>query len=195
MKFRHAWRLWLASLALVAQPAHAQPHDPMENHRPEMSAATPSPYAGMEKRNIKALSDQEIADLKAGRGMGLALAAELNSYPGPLHTLELADTLQLSDLQRSHVRALVAAMKAETIPIGENIVAEEAALDRLFAERRVTQESLDAATSRIAVALGLLRAAHLRYHLIMMNVLSPEQAEHYVELRGYAANAHHDSGR
>ena len=186
MKFRHAWRLWLASLALVAQPAHAQPHDPMENHRPEMSAATPSPYAGMEKRNIKALSDSEIADLKAGRGMGLALAAELNSYPGPLHTLELADTLQLSDPQRSQVRALIAAMKAETIPIGENIVAEEAALDRLFAERRVTQALLDAATSRIAVARGLLRAAHLRYHLIMMNLLSPEQVEHYVELRGYA---------
>jgi hypothetical protein len=34
-----------------------------------------SSYAGMQTRPIKALSEQQIADLKAGRGMGLALAA------------------------------------------------------------------------------------------------------------------------
>jgi hypothetical protein len=32
-------------------------------------------------RSIKALSDQQVSDLRAGRGMGLALAAELNGYP------------------------------------------------------------------------------------------------------------------
>jgi hypothetical protein len=42
------------------------------------SAQSPQPYAGMQTRPIKALSDQQIADLRAGRGMGLALAAELN---------------------------------------------------------------------------------------------------------------------
>jgi len=36
------------------------------------------PYAGMQNRTIKTLSDQQVADLNAGRGMGLALAAELN---------------------------------------------------------------------------------------------------------------------
>jgi len=46
-----------------------------------------TPYAGMQMRSIKALSDQQIADLAAGRGMGLALAAELNGYPGPSHVL------------------------------------------------------------------------------------------------------------
>ena len=55
-----------------------------------------TPYAGMQARSIKALSDQQIADLGAGRGMGLALAAELNGYPGPSHVLELADKLDLS---------------------------------------------------------------------------------------------------
>ena len=55
-----------------------------------------SPYAGMQARSIKALSEQQIADLKAGRGMGLALAAELNGYPGPAHVLEVADQLGLS---------------------------------------------------------------------------------------------------
>ena len=48
------------------------------------SSAAPaqSPYAGMQSRSIKALSAQQIDDLRAGRGMGLALAAELNGYPG-----------------------------------------------------------------------------------------------------------------
>jgi hypothetical protein len=52
-----------------------------------------SPYSGMQTRSIKALSEQQVADLTAGRGMGLALAAELNGYPGPFHVLELADKL------------------------------------------------------------------------------------------------------
>jgi hypothetical protein len=65
-----------------------------------------TPYAGMQSRQIKALSDQQIADLRAGRGMGLALAAELNGYPGPSHVLELADQLGLSPEQRSKVQEI-----------------------------------------------------------------------------------------
>src|SRR6266536_386214 len=78
-----------------------------------------SPYAGMQTRPIKALSTQQVDDLRAGRGMGLALAAELNGFPGPSHLLELADQLGLSDAQRNTVRSLFEAMRAETIPIGE----------------------------------------------------------------------------
>lgn len=55
-----------------------------------------TPYAGMQSRQIKALSDQQIGDLRAGRGMGLALTAELNGYPGPSHLVELADQLGFS---------------------------------------------------------------------------------------------------
>jgi hypothetical protein len=47
------------------------------------AAQAPSPYAGQEQRPIKALSETEMRDLAEGRGMGLAKAAELNSYPGP----------------------------------------------------------------------------------------------------------------
>jgi hypothetical protein len=36
------------------------------------------PDAGMLTRSIKALSDQQASDLREGRAMGLALAAELN---------------------------------------------------------------------------------------------------------------------
>ena len=57
------------------------------------AAGGETPYAGFEKRAIKALSEQQIADLRAGRGMTLALAAELNGYPGPVHVLEHAEQL------------------------------------------------------------------------------------------------------
>ncbi len=63
-------------------------------------AASPTPYAGFQSRPIKALSEQQIADLKAGRGMGLALAAEMNGHPGPMHVLELGERLALTDAQR-----------------------------------------------------------------------------------------------
>ena len=72
----------------------------------------------MQARSIKALSEQQVADLGAGRGMGLALAAELNGYPGPSHVLELADKLELSADQRANVKAMFDAMKAEALPLG-----------------------------------------------------------------------------
>ena len=40
-------------------------------------------------------------------------------------------------------------MKAETIPIGERLIAQEAALDRLFADHVITPEKLSAATAEI----------------------------------------------
>jgi len=73
-----------------------------------------SPYAGLQHREIKALDAKQMDDLRTGRGMSLALAAELNGYPGPLHTLELADDLGLTAAQRERVQALFASMKAES---------------------------------------------------------------------------------
>src|SRR5204863_9277095 len=94
------------------------------------AANAQTPYAGMQSRSIKALSDQQIADLAAGRGMGLALAAELNGYPGPVHVLELADQLDLSRDQRASVQSLFDAMKAEAIPLGARLIEQEKELDR-----------------------------------------------------------------
>jgi hypothetical protein len=81
----------------------------------------------MQAHSVKALSEQQLADLRAGRGMGMALAAELNGYPA----------------------------------------------------------SLESATDAIGRTQSTLRAAHLRYHLTTAEVLMPEQARRYGELRGY----------
>ena len=187
---------FLAALTILAvQPAAAQDHGGVTTQSPVGAMApTISPYAGMEKRHVKALSDQHIADLEAGRGMGLSLVAELNRYPGPVHVLELADSLQLSDTQRTRTKALLEAMRGETVPIGERIIDEEMAFDRLFAERRITRASIDAATARIGAAQGELRAAHLRYHFAMVEVLSPAQVARYAELRGYDESGRHVHG-
>jgi Spy/CpxP family protein refolding chaperone len=156
------------------------------------SAQSPQPYAGMQARQIKALSDQQVADLKAGRGMGLALAAELNGYPGPSHLLELSDQLGLSADQRARINGLFESMKAETIPLGESLIDREAALDSLFARHTATWESVQAATAAIGEAEGKLRAAHLKYHLATISVLQPQQVQRYAELRGYGGAQGHE---
>jgi len=147
------------------------------------------PYAGMEQRSIKSLSDEQIADLRAGRGMGLALAAELNGYPGPAHVLENADALALSPEQRARTQALFDTMNAEAVPVGEQLIAEEARLDRLFAERRIDDASLAEITREIGLTEARLRQTHLKYHLAMMDVLSPSQIDAYRKLRGYGGRS------
>jgi Spy/CpxP family protein refolding chaperone len=154
-------------------------------------AQSHSPHAGLETRGVKTLSDEQVADLRAGRGMRLALAAELNGYPGPLHVLELADRLDLSASQRAEVEELHARMKAEASPLGERLIAEEAKLNEQFAARAITPASLTAATEQIGRTRAALRAAHLRHHLSTLDVVTARQAELYAELRGYAKGTQH----
>jgi hypothetical protein len=162
-------------LALASVAATAQVH----RH------STGSPYAGMEARTVKALSAEQIADLQAGRGMGLALTAELNGYPGPLHVIEHAAALQLTSDQERRTRTLFAEMKAETIPLGQRLIAEETRLDRAFADRTITPDTLKEATAAIGATQAMLRAAHLRFHLAQVEVLTRDQTRQYNELRGY----------
>ena len=148
-------------------------------------AMSQQPYAGLQNRPIKTLSEQQIADLNAGRGMGLALAAELNGYPGPIHAIELADQLHLSSDQINKLNQLFEAMKAETIPLGTSLIAQERQLNDSFADRTVTLASLQSSTKEIGTTQAALRAAHLIYHLSTVDILSPEQVARYNELRGY----------
>ena len=155
---------------------------------PGCAFAQSQPYSGLQTRPIKALSEQQIEDLKAGRGMGLALAAELNGYPGPVHVLELGERLQLSDDQRKNVQGLLSSMKAETIPLGEKLIAEEAELDRQFARKTITPAILTNATRAIGATQAALRAAHLKYHLSTLDILEASQIKTYAELRGYSGD-------
>ena len=107
-----------------------------------VTAQTPQPYAGMETRPIKALSEQQIADLRTGRGMSLALAAELNGYPGPRHVLELAGQLNLSHQQLQNVKGLFEEMTAEAVALGQTLIRQETSPRKLKAHAKLPRNEL-----------------------------------------------------
>jgi len=164
---------------------------------PLNTLAQTSPYAGQEARDIKALSAQEVDDLRNARGMGLAKAAELNGYPGPAHALELGAQLGLSEDQTAALKAIHGRMAEAAKGIGAAIIDTERDLDRLFAERRIAPESLGRTTAAIGELQGRLRAVHLVAHLETRAALSEEQVRRYDALRGYGTHQGngHQGGR
>jgi len=154
-------------------------------------AGQDSSYAGLETRQIKALSAEQIAGYLDGDGMGMALAAELNSYPGPKHVLELADSLRLTDDQHSRVEKIADEMKVAAVRLGTIIVDREARLDSLFAGGGITDQSLEALLAELGRLQGELRYAHLRAHLATRAVLTEHQRMLYDGLRGYGHTEEH----
>jgi Spy/CpxP family protein refolding chaperone len=164
---------WMSALLLAAVPLLG------------WSQTGRAPYAGQELRQIKSLSDEEVRAYLDGRGMGLAKPAELNGYPGPMHVLELAAKLELSEDQRARTQKAFEEMRAEAVRLGRLIVGKEADLNRAFAEGKVDANGLQQAVAEIARLQGELRVAHLRAHLTVKSLLSPRQVKRYDELRGY----------
>ena len=153
-------------------------------------AQTASPYAGQESRDIKSLTADEIAGYLTGKGMGLAKAAELNGFPGPMHVLELERQLALTADQRSRTQALFASMESRASSLGRALIDEERKLDRLFATKAITADALNRSLAEIGSLQAKIRAAHLEAHLAQAEILTPEQIAKYPALRGYAAAAH-----
>jgi Spy/CpxP family protein refolding chaperone len=157
-----------------------------------------TPYAGQQGRSIKALSDDDLAALRKGEGMGLAKAAELNGYPGPVHVLQLAAQLGLTETQRRDVQAIFDRMSAAAKPLGAELIERERALDQLFAKGDISPNQLGAATAAIGELQGRLRAVHLAAHLETRALLNPDQVARYQQLRGYgepqAPAQHHHHG-
>jgi hypothetical protein len=175
-------RALLGAVAVLAAVAHVSAQSP------------PSPYAGQGSREIKALSAEEVADLLGGKGMGLAKAAELNGYPGPLHVLELANQLQLTPEQTARTEALFKKMQGRAIDIGRRLVEEERKLDRDFASKSVTPARLQSSLERIAALQADLRRVHLETHLEQTVLLSHAQIAAYAKLRGYRDGGHSGHG-
>lgn len=153
---------------------------------PAALAQQQSEYVEMVARQIKALSSQQMQDLQHGRGMGLSLAAELNTTPGPLHVLELRAILQVSDLQARELGRIIASMKARAQSLGVEVIEAERALDSGFATGAIDEAGVEKLTQRIASLTGQLRAVHLKAHLQTKGLLSPAQISAYDEARGYA---------
>lgn len=145
---------------------------------------------------MKALSRQDMDDLKNGRGMGLAKAGELNGYPGPAHILDLASQLRLTPDQTRKVQALKDHVMASAKPLGLEIIQRERALEQQFQSGTITESHLASETEAIGKLQGRLRAIHLAAHIEAKRVLTPEQTAQYTDLRGYTTvsnTAAHDN--
>jgi len=165
---------------------------------PEPAAPPLSPYTEEVTRDIKSLSAEDISAYLSGDGIGFAKAAELNSYPGPRHVLDLADQLRLTDAQRSRTQEIFDAMRAAAVQLGEQIVAHERTLDALFQEHDADTKGLHTLLQELGRLQGELRFVHLNAHLQMKTLLTETQVHEYDQLRGYGdhPDAHqHDPGR
>ena len=156
--------------------------------RPDVPAR--SPYAGQEASPVRGLSAAEIADLLAGRGAGYARSAELNSYPGPRHVLDLGSRLDLSEAQHGRAQDVFDRMQREAQRLGAAIVALEGELSGAFAGRSISPGQLDAQVDSLGALYGRLRAVHLRAHLETTALLRANQIQAYDRLRGYGDSTH-----
>jgi Spy/CpxP family protein refolding chaperone len=152
------------------------------------SSSQISPYAGQEGRDIKSLSDNDVQSLQNGTGeafCGITKLAELNGYPGPRHILDMAPELQLTDRQRMEIKLIFQNMSNKAKSIGAAIIDIEQDMDRVFANKTITEEKLKLMLDNSADLYGQLRFVHLSAHLDTVQILTIEQVQMYNMMRGY----------
>ena len=154
------------------------------------AGAETAPYAGLDTRDVATLPADRIEGLRAGAGLGYALSAELNGLPGPLHVLELADTLELTPEQHTAVEKVRQDMLDRAVPLGAQLIAAETALDRAF-EAGTDAAEVARLTAAAAAVEAELRAAHLVAHLETAPLLDRHQTMLYARARGYGAAEGH----
>ncbi|OED42092.1 hypothetical protein AB833_07995 [Chromatiales bacterium (ex Bugula neritina AB1)] len=147
-----------------------------------------SPYASEQNRTIKSLSQNDIADLTAGAGWGLAKAAELNGVPGPMHLLEMKDEIGLTDVQIESIDRVFNEMRSDAKLLGKKLILQETALDDKFKNDVPTPEELRIQLAEIGETRSSLRYVHLSAHLKMPKILSASQIDSYNQLRGYTVS-------
>ena len=158
-------------LPLAVHAQHPHRHGQMQPGAPSQTEA-------------RSLTPQEVEGYLEGRGMGLARVAELNHYPGPLHVLELADALELSEDPRRDAQEARTRMLQEAVALGSEIVEKEKELDALFRAGTAGGDEVHALLLEIGRLKAELRFVHIRAHLEMREVLTPEQIRRYDQLRG-----------
>ena len=123
--------------------------------------------------------------MRNGEGMGLARAAELNSFPGPRHLLDLRGELDLNDGQIARIKVIHAEMKKQAIAKGEDILQAERHLANLFASGHPSATEVSRITEHLGIMRGQLQAVHLVAHIKSARQLTTQQIKNYDRLRGY----------
>lgn len=145
-----------------------------------------SNYAGQEAREIKTLSAEDIAALKAGKGWGLAKAAELNGVPGPRHLLQMKDELGLNEDQVENITLLFKNMQAKAIELGHLLILSERRLNNAFYFGHINKIRLKKILDVNQMLRKKLRFVHLNTHLDTLKYVTRDQVSLYNQLRGYA---------
>lgn len=165
------------AICLLPVMVFAQEHTPKSNK---------APYASLQSRSIKGLSEADIQELRRGGGWGLALPAELNGKPGPAHLLELSDEIGLTKTQVAALTKIYEGMLEEAILTGERLIAAEAALSKAFENDDLLPDVLARLVKEAEAARADLRIVHLSRHLATTALLTADQIQKYQVLRGYA---------
>lgn len=134
---------------------------------------------------IPALSAERVDDLLAGEGMGYALAAEMNSYPGPRHVLDLEAELDLGQDQVDAVNRIFEEMNERARALGSRLVEAERDLDELFRGGSAEAGEVEALVRSIGRLEAELRYTHLEAHLRTTELLTEEQIRRYDAERGH----------
>ena len=132
--------------------------------------------------NAQVPADRE--DLLNGKGIGDGVVAESNGYPGPMHVIDLADKLKLTDAQRKSVQEVQKSMKTRARELGQRIVGIEEELNEAFSSGLVSEKSMREDCDQIARLRGRLRAVHLAAHLKTKELLTEQQIDLYKKLKG-----------
>lgn len=167
-----------SSAQMNSCPEHAK-------HAAPAKSAEPSPYVDRTSLSVKALTPEAIDEYKQGHGMGMAIPAELNGYPGPRHVLDMADALELTAEQKTRLKAIYDSMHDAAVPLGLRIIDRETALDSAFAGGAADAATITSLTREIAELQGRLRAVHLSAHVATKALLTPRQIAAYASARGY----------
>lgn len=180
----------IALFFLAGSAAASAQHHTGHNTSKTSSQASPkqvtAQYVGEQKRSIKALSDDMTDGYRLGRGMGMAKAAELNHYPGPMHLLDMKAKLKLTQEQISQLEAIFETMHTEAVSNGNRLIDEEQALDDVFAKGMADSSTVLRLTARIGELQAKIRFAHLNAHITAQKLLTAEQIALYDKERGYA---------
>lgn len=166
--------LLLFSVFTLAQEKHQMNHN---NHK--------SQYISEINNDIKALTKEELNHLLKGEGMGMAKAAELNSYPGPRHVLDFSSQLNLTSEQIEKTNELFKSMQTQAKKIGLLIIKKEKELDSVFKTNKAEEELIRNKITEIAQLNSKLRFVHLDAHLKQKEILTVEQVNSYNRLKGY----------
>ena len=141
---------------------------------------TDSASAGSESTTTElppSLAPRDVRQLREGRGMGMARVAGLNGYPGPMHVLRQAETLELTEEQVADSEALRSRVHERSREIGKRIIEAEARLNAMFEAGSVDRAAMRELLGEIAALRADLRAVHLEAHLDQADILTEEQLE------------------